>query len=132
MPSHIFLFRAPLLVATVRMSGASKSTTVFSAIRLRKMTSGAKDVNHSSTWCTFRTFPTPPKRLLASASTTDKTTKKASDSQSEEEKHRDAEKHPLPEWPGGVNPHTGEKGGPRGPEPTRFGDWERKGRVSDF
>jgi len=21
---------------------------------------------------------------------------------------------------------------PRGPEPTRFGDWERKGRVSDF
>ena len=25
-----------------------------------------------------------------------------------------------------------EKGGPRGPEPTRYGDWERKGRVSDF
>ncbi len=22
--------------------------------------------------------------------------------------------------------------GPRGPEPTRYGDWERKGRVSDF
>lgn len=31
-----------------------------------------------------------------------------------------------------VNPETGEKGGPRGPEPTRYGDWERKGRVSDF
>lgn len=31
-----------------------------------------------------------------------------------------------------VNPETGERGGPRGPEPTRFGDWERKGRVSDF
>jgi hypothetical protein len=31
-----------------------------------------------------------------------------------------------------VNPVTGERGGPRGPEPTRFGDWERKGRVSDF
>ena len=27
---------------------------------------------------------------------------------------------------------TGERGGPKGPEPTRFGDWERKGRVSDF
>lgn len=25
-----------------------------------------------------------------------------------------------------------EIGGPAGPEPTRFGDWERKGRVSDF
>ena len=48
------------------------------------------------------------------------------------ERHRDAEKEPLSEWPGGVNPHSGEKGGPRGPEPTRYGDWERKGRVSDF
>jgi len=25
-----------------------------------------------------------------------------------------------------------ETGGPRGPEPTRFGDWERKGRCIDF
>lgn len=25
-----------------------------------------------------------------------------------------------------------ETGGPRGEEPTRFGDWERKGRVTDF
>ena len=25
-----------------------------------------------------------------------------------------------------------ERNGPRGPEPTRFGDWERKGIVSDF
>jgi homeobox protein ESX1 len=25
-----------------------------------------------------------------------------------------------------------EVGGPEGPEPTRYGDWERKGRVSDF
>ncbi|NXX71789.1 SDHF4 factor, partial [Spizella passerina] len=24
------------------------------------------------------------------------------------------------------------RGGPRGPEPTRFGDWERKGRCIDF
>ena len=31
-----------------------------------------------------------------------------------------------------VNPKTGERGGPKGPEPTRFGDWERNGRVSDF
>ena len=26
----------------------------------------------------------------------------------------------------------GEQGGPRGPEPTRFGDWERKGIAVDF
>jgi len=25
-----------------------------------------------------------------------------------------------------------EHGGPRGPEPTRFGDWERNGRCIDF
>ncbi len=25
-----------------------------------------------------------------------------------------------------------EKGGPKGPEPTRFGDWERKGIAVDF
>ncbi len=25
-----------------------------------------------------------------------------------------------------------EIGGPKGPEPTRFGDWERKGRCVDF
>jgi hypothetical protein len=25
-----------------------------------------------------------------------------------------------------------EIGGPKGPEPTRVGDWEQKGRVSDF
>jgi hypothetical protein len=25
-----------------------------------------------------------------------------------------------------------ETGGPSGPEPTRFGDWERKGRCIDF
>jgi hypothetical protein len=30
------------------------------------------------------------------------------------------------------NPYTGEIGGPSGPEPTRYGDWERFGRVSDF
>ena len=27
---------------------------------------------------------------------------------------------------------NGEQGGPKGPEPTRFGDWERKGIAVDF
>nr|XP_045013238.1 succinate dehydrogenase assembly factor 4, mitochondrial [Jaculus jaculus] len=42
------------------------------------------------------------------------------------------EKEPLKKFPGDVNPATKEKGGPRGPEPTRYGDWERKGRCIDF
>lgn len=29
-------------------------------------------------------------------------------------------------------PGQKELGGPKGPEPTRFGDWERAGRCSDF
>lgn len=27
---------------------------------------------------------------------------------------------------------TIERGGPKGPEPTRFGDWENNGRCTDF
>jgi hypothetical protein len=29
-------------------------------------------------------------------------------------------------------PAATELGGPQGPDPTRFGDWERKGIASDF
>ncbi|XP_034099058.1 succinate dehydrogenase assembly factor 4, mitochondrial [Drosophila albomicans] len=46
--------------------------------------------------------------------------------------HPAHEKEPLKPWPNNTNPHTGEVGGPRGPEPTRYGDWESKGRVTDF
>jgi len=31
-----------------------------------------------------------------------------------------------------AEPGPVELGGPEGPEPTRFGDWERKGRCIDF
>ncbi|MDB5440919.1 MAG: hypothetical protein JWM33_3346 [Caulobacteraceae bacterium] len=31
-----------------------------------------------------------------------------------------------------VSPLPAEQGGPAGPEPTRFGDWERKGVAVDF
>jgi hypothetical protein len=34
--------------------------------------------------------------------------------------------------PGTAVPAGGESGGPQGPEPTRFGDWERNGRCIDF
>ena len=36
------------------------------------------------------------------------------------------------EFEGDQNPNTGEVGGPKGKEPTRFGDWEKNGRISDF
>ncbi|XP_047597357.1 succinate dehydrogenase assembly factor 4, mitochondrial-like [Lutra lutra] len=42
------------------------------------------------------------------------------------------EKEPLTKFPDDINPVTKEKGGPRGPEPTRYRDWERKGRCIDF
>jgi len=31
-----------------------------------------------------------------------------------------------------VNKKTGERGGPKGLEPVRYGDWEKKGRCIDF
>lgn len=47
------------------------------------------------------------------------------------------EKHPdynqvYKEFEGDVNPETKEVGGPKGKEPTRFGDWEKNGKCSDF
>lgn len=36
------------------------------------------------------------------------------------------------EFKGDTNPKTGEVGGPKGKEPTRYGDWEYNGRVFDF
>ncbi len=38
----------------------------------------------------------------------------------------------APPKPGPTPPMPKEIGGPKGPEPTRYNDWERKGRVSDF
>jgi hypothetical protein len=42
----------------------------------------------------------------------------------------EAEARRLAAQPEPPPPH--EQGGPKGPEPTRFGDWERKGIASDF
>ena len=45
--------------------------------------------------------------------------------------HPDAQPKPKP-FEQDRNPETGEIGGPKGKEPTRYGDWERNGRVFDF
>jgi hypothetical protein len=39
---------------------------------------------------------------------------------------------PLPEPAEGEAEAVGEKGGPKGLEPTRYGDWENKGICWDF
>ncbi|XP_055665561.1 succinate dehydrogenase assembly factor 4, mitochondrial isoform X2 [Falco peregrinus] len=50
----------------------------------------------------------------------------------DEPEESNIEREPLEKFPDGINPVTKERGGPKGPEPTRFGDWERKGRCIDF
>ena len=42
----------------------------------------------------------------------------------------DAAKHATTRHDGSDMPR--EINGPKGPEPTRYGDWEQKGRCSDF
>jgi hypothetical protein len=49
----------------------------------------------------------------------------------EEKKPAPEEKKPVPAKPEDVK-RPKETGGPKGPEPTRYGDWEVNGRVSDF
>jgi homeobox protein ESX1 len=54
------------------------------------------------------------------------------------ESERDREAGPGPAAPATTKPDPSkparpdEIGGPAWPEPTRYGDWERAGRVSDF
>ncbi len=45
---------------------------------------------------------------------------KDADNKPEEQRVREKERPPR------------EIGGPQGPEPTRYGDWEKKGRCIDF
>ncbi|KAM8859938.1 succinate dehydrogenase assembly factor 4, mitochondrial [Spinachia spinachia] len=58
--------------------------------------------------------------------------KKAKTPQGRFDGSEEASQAALKKFPDDVNPETKEKGGPRGPEPTRYGDWERKGRCVDF
>ena len=39
---------------------------------------------------------------------------------------------PATELPEADDKQPVERGGPKGPEPTRFGDWEANGRCTDF
>lgn len=70
--------------------------------------------------CHKEAEPAPASTPPANASTGEKSDSSSSD------------KDPFARFPENTNPKTGEVGGPTGPEPTRYGDWERKGRVTDF
>jgi hypothetical protein len=77
-------------------------------------------------------------RLHSTATSTNKDSKKSPVKDKtplgklDEGAHPDAQKQPLKPWPNNTNPYTGEINGPSGPEPTRYGDWERKGKCVDF
>ena len=51
-----------------------------------------------------------------------KTTKLSEQKKQNDPKNKIQENVPIPK----------EQGGPKGPEPTRYGDWEKAGRCSDF
>jgi hypothetical protein len=43
-----------------------------------------------------------------------------------------ADRPPSSNGGGPAQPAVPEIGGPKGPEPTRYGDWEQGGRCTDF
>jgi hypothetical protein len=55
-----------------------------------------------------------------------------SDPKSKQEELRRGCEDPTPRQPNAVEQRAKEIGGPSGPEPTRYGDWERNGRCIDF
>ncbi|XP_041645869.1 succinate dehydrogenase assembly factor 4, mitochondrial [Cheilinus undulatus] len=71
-------------------------------------------------------------RAASGAATSKEPLKKAKTPQGRFDSPEEKQKDVLEKFPDDVNPITKEKGGPRGPEPTRYGDWERKGRCVDF
>ncbi len=46
--------------------------------------------------------------------------------------HGSENKLPTSDQAAAAKPMPREIGGPKGPEPTRYGDWEVKGRCTDF
>jgi hypothetical protein len=48
------------------------------------------------------------------------------------EQETDQPEHPEDEPARGAESREKEIGGPRGKEPTRYGDWEKNGRCIDF
>jgi hypothetical protein len=84
----------------------------------------------------FSAFTIDTRNLAKDSKTKDtvykKTPKGKFDEEFDESPKSYSETEPLEPYENSTNPSTGEVGGPKGPEPTRYGDWERKGRCIDF
>ena len=94
--------RSALLASSLRSSQQSLSTSVRSA----EASAASKDVGE--------------KKSSVSTTTTSASPKEKQDPKKKKEKENQ-------------KPESKEEiGGPRGPEPTRYNDWEKNGRVSDF
>lgn len=78
----------------------------------------------------IRRFMCSTAQKLGKREESDSETKEKIQVRTEDEEKSDSktEENEAEEW---VN-STGEIGGPTGPEPTRYGDWEKNGRCSDF
>ncbi|CAN8251448.1 unnamed protein product [Cochlearia groenlandica] len=80
-------------------------------------------------------FLEPVSRFLSSGAPPPTQTPTTKQDQNLKETKEEEEEDEEEEGEGGgeiVNKETGEIGGPKGPEPTRYGDWEQRGRCSDF
>ncbi|KAL5568344.1 hypothetical protein UlMin_024919 [Ulmus minor] len=84
----------------------------------------------------IRSFTNSASRFICSSANQPQSFSESVDKEQKEEdslnQKKEAQENEEEEGDDGVNKETGEIGGPRGPEPTRYGDWERNGRCYDF
>ena len=121
-----FPLNSVVVASLQQKSSDSKSASSGSE---QKSTSSTSEVSSDGGEC--GRSATSPKAVAAKKNAA-KTPRGKFDDKYDEAPQSYSEREPLERHPNDVNPKTGEIGGPRGPEPTRYGDWERKGRVSDF
>eukprot|EP00045_Choanoeca_perplexa_P003409 m.30985 g.30985 ORF g.30985 m.30985 type:complete len:105 (-) comp12024_c0_seq1:637-951(-) len=86
-------------------------------------------------WLTATARLRPPTQQSPFYSTTNGSLDETSENKPSTDEEATHPKHDPPAAPPqghNVDDFGREINGPKGPEPTRYGDWERKGRVSDF
>jgi hypothetical protein len=76
-------------------------------------------IRQSARFLTTTNDSKPPTTKKVAKKTKGKTPKGKFDDEYDDAPKSYNEKEPLEPYPKGVNPKTGEQGGPRGPEPTR-------------
>ncbi|KAL6755238.1 hypothetical protein V8C86DRAFT_2680914 [Haematococcus lacustris] len=107
---------APLVPAAQQQPLASVGSDLFSQAMRDKAEKGLADLLEQNR-IKRSSVPIPSQQQLAISSLAPVDKTDADDEEADEEP---------------VNPLTGERAGYKGKEPTRFGDWEHKGRCTDF